>query len=491
MAKRIVSRKLFAGALVTGALALFVAFATTAAAQEASGVEVLRGAQATAPVVPYVFDGDLSLLPQTRAWQPGDAIREIPRRRSEPAFVPPDRKGRPDPLLERQERAFTASPSRAFASTILNFDGMGYTGVNPPDTVGEVGPNHYIQMINGGGGALFTIHDKSTGAVLAGPTALDSLGSGFCANGFGDPIVLYDRLADRWLLSEFSSSGNRLCVYVSQGPNPVTDGYFAYDFQAPSFPDYPKYAVWPDAYYVGTNETSTALYALDRNAMLSGAAATAQRMTVPDLGGFGFQMVIPSDLDGAAAPPAGSPNYFMRHRDDESHNGGPDPSQDFLEIFEFSVDFATPANTTVTGPFSIGVAEFDSSLCGLTSFNCIPQPGTNVELDPLREVVMWRLQYRNFGSHEALIGNYAVDRLGKRPGGYSLVRAPALRRWCLGAVPGGHLRSRRRQPLDGQLGHGCFRQHRHRLQRRQLEHFPGALLRRPLVGGSRRDPSSG
>ncbi len=388
-------------------LALLIATPGLAQDRSNANPRVQHGAQASAPVVPFVYEGDVRLLPKTRAWQPGDAVKEIPKQRREPAYRAPAVAGKRDPLLDLQHGPLTKAGD--LTAPGVNVAGQGYTGVNPPDTVGEVGPSHYIQMINGSGGALFTIHDKSTGAVLAGPTALDSLGSGFCANGLGDPIVLYDRLADRWLLSEFSSSGNRLCVYVSQGPNPITDGYFNYDFQAPSFPDYPKYGVWPDAYYVGANESSSSLYALDRTAMLAGQPATFQRMTVSDLGGFGFQMVIPSDLDGATPPPAGTPNFFMRHRDDESHNGGPDPSQDFLEIFEFSVDFANAANTTVTGPLTIGVAEFDSSLCGLTSFNCIEQPGTNTQLDPLREVVMWRLQYRNFGSHETLVGNLAAD----------------------------------------------------------------------------------
>ena len=391
------------------ALALAATLAVPAATHASSPSQTVRGADATPAVVPFVFEGDLRDLPRTRAWQPGDPIKEIPRRRQTPAFRPEKVEGQRDPLLDAQDRAETTRAQRVFATPGLSFNGQGYTGVNPPDTVGDVGPNHYVQMINGSGGALLTIHDKSTGAVIAGPSALDSLGSGFCGNGLGDPIVLYDRLGDRWLLSEFSSSGNRMCVYISQTPDPVAGGWFAYDFQAPSFPDYPKYGVWPDAYYVGTNESSTALYAFDRTAMLAGAPATSQRLTVPDLGGFGFQMVTPSDLDGTTPPPAGSPNYFMRHRDDESHNGGPDPTQDFLEIFEFSVDFANAANTTLTGPITIGVAEFDSSLCGLTSFSCIQQPGTNTRLDPLREVTMWRVQYRNFGSHETIVGNLATD----------------------------------------------------------------------------------
>ena len=312
-----------------------------------------------------------------------------------------------DPLLELQENA-PRGQARAFAAPILNFEGQSFTGVNPPDTEGDVGPHHYIQIINGAGGAVFVIYDK-TGVVLSGPTSLDSLGTLDCANGLGDPIVLYDRFADRWLLSEFSTEGSKLCVYISSTPDPLGEWYH-YAFTAPEFPDYPKYAVWPDAYYLSTNEWSPAVYALDRNQMLSGKPATFQRFAPPSLAGFGFQAFTPSDLDGSTPPPAGSPNYFVRHRDDEVHNSGyNNPGVDYLEIWEFSVDFSTPAKPSFSGPQIIPIAEFDSDLCGLDSFECVPMPGTDTTLDPLREVVMWRLQYRNFGSHETLVGNLATD----------------------------------------------------------------------------------
>lgn len=108
----------------------------------------------------------------------------------------------------------------------------------------------------------------------------------------------------------------------------------------------------------------------------------------------------------------------MRHRDDEVHNSGANnPSNDFLEIFEFQVDFATPANSTFIGPTQIPITEFDSDLCGLVSFACFPQPGTGTTLDPLREVLMHRVQYRNLGTHESLVGNFVVDVDGADQGG--------------------------------------------------------------------------
>ena len=122
----------------------------------------------------------------------------------------------PDPLLQAQEAAAPAAVD-AFGTPILNFNGQGFTNVNPPDTVGDVGPDRYVQMINGSGGSLVRIYNKSTGATIGNQFSLDNLATGgACTSGAGDPIVLYDQAANRWMLSEFAGSGNHLCVYVSK-----------------------------------------------------------------------------------------------------------------------------------------------------------------------------------------------------------------------------------------------------------------------------------
>lgn len=339
--------------------------------------------------------------------------REINPRQN---FGPPpanfDAPSRPDPLLKLQAEAPPAQAT-GFETPIFNFNGQGYTFLNPPDTNGAVGKDHYIQLINA---TRVAIYDKNTGNLVIPTFSLSALGG--CATGFGDPVVLYDQLADRWFLSEFGP-GNSLCTFVSQTPDP-TGAYYSYQFNTPSFPDYPKYGLWHDAYYATTNESSPAVYALNRSAMLAGLPATAQRFTAPGLAGFGFEALTPADLDGMTQAPAGSPNYIMRHVDTEAHNIGGYPTNDILEIWAFSVDWITPANSTFVKIADILTAEFDSTLCGLTSFYCmgmpgVPQGATN-SLDPLREVIMHRLAYRNFGTHEVLLGNFVTD-IGSNIGG--------------------------------------------------------------------------
>ncbi|MBW1779561.1 MAG: hypothetical protein JRL30_02365 [Deltaproteobacteria bacterium] len=278
----------------------------------------------------------------------------------------------------------------------LSFEGMslqnGGDGV-PPDTIGDVGLHHYVQMVN----TAFAIFDKN-GNRLSGPTDINQLWQGqgnACERcNDGDPVVLYDPLADRWVLSQFAVCEGPPyyeCIAVSQTADP-TGAYYLYAFEINDyFPDYPKLGVWPDAYYMSANESDVGAYAFDRDKMLQGESATYQKFE--RTGNF----MLPSDLDGPTAPPSGSPNYFYTMK-----------TGNVLEIWEFHVDFSTPANSTFTRAQTLTTSPFNYGLCGF-DWDCIPQPGTSQRLDAISEWPMWRLQYRNFGTYETLVGNFTVD----------------------------------------------------------------------------------
>jgi hypothetical protein len=255
----------------------------------------------------------------------------------------------------------------------------------------------------------FAVFDKATGAAVYGPVPTHTLWQGLpgpCATtDDGDGIVLYDKAANRWLISQFSVSdlvaGYYECVAVSTTSD-ATGSYHQYAFRMLNFPDYPKIGVWPDAYYASFNMFNTTgtkflgpvACALDRASMLTGATATMQ--CSPQLSPLLYSSLLPSDLDGSRPPPVGSPNYFVNL----------DVNGNALDIWQFHVDFANTANTTFTGPVSVPVVAY-SDACG-ASGTCIPQPGTNQQLDSLGDRVMHRLAYRNFGSYETLVINHSV-----------------------------------------------------------------------------------
>jgi len=286
---------------------------------------------------------------------------------------------------------------------LQSFEGLGngeygftITGA-PPDTEGTVGATQYVQWVN----TSFAIFNKTNGALIAGPTAGNTLWSGFgggCqSNNDGDPIVLYDKLAQRWIFSQFSVSTTPYlqCIAVSTTSD-ATGTYNRYSFQYTDFDDYPKMSVWPDAYYEtfnmfagGTTFAGADACAYNRAAMMAGTTATQvcfQQSTA--VGGL-----LPSDLDGTTAPPTGSPNYMMYFGTNN------------LNLYKFHVDFSVPTNSTFTGPTVINVAAF-SPVCG--GGTCIPQPGTSNTVDSLADRLMYRLAYRNFGTHESLVVNHSV-----------------------------------------------------------------------------------
>jgi hypothetical protein len=378
------------------------------------------------PITPFVIDVDLRNLPQVGGFHPGDPIREIPiRTYVDPTAPPlgPEPEG-VDPLVGKQRGVAPRSARmvNGFTTPVHNFAGQGYTSVNPPDTVGDIGPAYYIQSINSGGGANVRIFDKALPPNQITTFRMDNLGTGACASGFGDPIVLYDRQAARWLMAEFAGSGNHLCVYISITGDPVAGGWYAYDFSTASFPDYPKYGVWATdansgdgSYIVTANDGGPGAYALNRGEMLVGGTTQFLRIGMPRLTGFGIQGPAPADPDGPLGPPDGAPAIIMRHRDTELHNG-PSAAGDVLEMWEFQVDWQNTGNTTLQLVDNIDVADFDSRTCGTVFGGCFEQPGTGTTLFPIREVIMNRLQYYKHSTFETLVGNFVVDVGGDQGG---------------------------------------------------------------------------
>src|SRR3954471_15293991 len=327
--------------------------------------------------------------PPSLARRPVEPMKQIP--------LPPElMQPQEDPVIQ----VGTVAPPTPPVS--LSFEGLGngqygfsVTGA-PPDTNGTVGATQYVQWVN----TSFAIFNKSTGALIAGPSAGNTLWSGFgggCqTNNDGDPVVLYDKLAHRWVFSQFSVSTTPYlqCIAVSTTSD-ATGTYNRYSFQYSNFDDYPKMGVWSDGYYEtfnmfnGNTFVGADACAYNRTAMLAGQTATQicfQQSS--SVGGL-----LPSDLDGLTAPPAGSPNYMVYFGTNN------------LNLYRFHADFTTPANSTFTGPTVIPVAAF-SPLCG--GGTCIPQSGTTQQLDSLADRLMYRLAYRNFGDHEPPVVAHSV-----------------------------------------------------------------------------------
>lgn len=292
----------------------------------------------------------------------------------------------------------------------VEFDGAGF-GDNffcncmPPDNDGAIGLTQYMQFIN----LEYQVFDKSGNTVL-GPLAGNSFWSGFggsCqTDNSGDPAIRYDAAAQRWVVSQFAinnSAPDYECVAVSTTSD-ATGSYNRYAFPLQIFPDYPKLGVWPDAYYFtfnGFNVQGTAFVgadvcAADRNAMIAGTAATIvcfqQNSTQ-----FGM---LPSDLEGATPPSGGTPNFIM----ELDPSGGAN-----LDMFNFHVDFVTPANSTFTGPTVIPVSAFTPLCNGFSRSACVPQPTAGSDpLESLGDRLMWRLVYRNFGDHSTLLATHSI-----------------------------------------------------------------------------------
>lgn len=305
-----------------------------------------------------------------------------------------------DTVLQKVELPLVA------ATPGLNFEGLGdgqlgfVVTAAPPDTNGVVGTTQYVQWVN----SSFAVFDKATGAKLLGPTPGNAFWAGFgggCQNNNdGDPIIQYDKMANRWVATQFSVSTTPFlqCIAVSTTSD-ATGSYRRYAFALPAFNDYPKMGIWPDGYYFTFNMFNAAgtiffgadACAANRTAMLAGNAASMicfqQNNSVASL--------LPSDTDGTIKPASGEPAFFMNF------------GTNSLNLWKFHVDFNTPANSTFTGPTTLAVANFTPLCNGGT---CVAQPGTTQKLDSLADRLMYRLAWRKFADgHESIVANHAIS----------------------------------------------------------------------------------
>jgi hypothetical protein len=385
------------------------------------------------------------------AFDVSPALRSLPRV-ARPLIYPPDT------LLEVREREMEGprahrvkphsadgalqlfSPTPSIPAPLLTFEGLSNLDnfntfgfrVNPPDPNGEVGPNNYVEIIN----LVFGVYDKA-GNLLLGPIDTGSLWAGFavpdCTDPSGDPVVLYDQLEDRWLLSQFTTSGLSdptkpfwNCVAISTTGDP-TGTYFRYAFETTFngvfyFPDYPKYGVWKKSYVLTsrdfgpTTEYGISVYALEKNKMIDGnpnARAVhffLDSAVVPlNLIGDGL---LPADVDGTRQPKEDAPIPIVGTQDNNASYGA---TFDALNIWELSIKWKANPEASIVLKTQLPVASFDSIFpCGPDSRDCLPQPGIvnpaqYLDILSYRQRPTFRLAYRNFKTYESLVTNQSVE----------------------------------------------------------------------------------
>lgn len=411
---------------VIGCAAIF-AYGTgiSAAAEEETTVSV--------PVAPYVAP------PNLPTDEPPVARDPFPEGGPEPAGPIPEPEPVDDGITQIEEEPEPGpqlpdfAPPDALSAPDVNVPGV-TANAFPPDTVLDVGPNHVVQMANNSG---YVVYDKRGNPIPAGTpnnairlmSALWPAGN-VCAQDDTDPIVVYDHLANRWLIAQvirdpgapgggaFIPPGPALCIAVSQTPDP-TGLWFAYTFGPATlpggiFPDYEKIGVWPDGYYMSSYEGSNlGIWVFNRTNMLAGVAANFMKTTISSLSGnpgVRDTRILPVDLDGPP-PAAGTPNFFVRPVDDQQDIGDP---TDRIEVWTAATNWGVPS-LTFTLVDTLTPAAFQVMVCnrnGGGTRDCIPQPGTANTVDALSNRPMMQAKFRNFNGDWRIVFNQTINVAG-------------------------------------------------------------------------------
>ena len=328
---------------------------------------------------------------------------------------------------------------------LLTFEGGAaaqFCGCAPPDSDGDVGPNHYVEAIN----SAFAVYDK-TGTLLAGPITYNSFFAPLvgtpCQNqNDGDPFVLYDNLADRWVIADFafaSFPGTNFyeCVGVSQSPDPVAGPWALYALliDASNLDDYPKMALWNNpqpggAYHItfnlflnNTTFTGVKAFALDRGSMLSGGPANAISFLIPPAGlGDSYSLVAANFRTGILPPPAGRDEFLLDVDSPLNENTTLTTVKGWL----YHVDFVTPANSTLgiganhSPNALITVNPFVEAWTNAAGFSIVPQQSVSDKIQTLGDKIMTPVVYQNILGTESLWADQTV--MVTFPGGPSAIR---------------------------------------------------------------------
>ncbi len=299
-----------------------------------------------------------------------------------------------DPATMQTQMGTIQNPKAALTS----WAGQSVSGMYPLDPSGAVGLTQYVQMINA---TTFKVYNKSTGAALLTAT-LGNLWSPATANN-GDPIVLYDKAADRWFLAQFGSSTDKKIYIAISKTGDATGAYYTYTFTSAQFPDYLKFSVWTDGYYMTSNQSTQKVYCFERDKMLtgnSGARAVYQTFSPPNAGYF--FVPLPGDASDGTLPPAGTPCPIFSYSD----NGWGTGYVDAINIYKASVNWGTTASMTITSAGSVPTAAFDASYD--PNWNDISQPGTSQKLDGIGGVLTYRAQWKTWNGYNSVVLNWGV-----------------------------------------------------------------------------------
>lgn len=314
--------------------------------------------------------------------------------------------GQGDPLANKSIRKKHSKIK--IKEPILSFEAA-TSNSTPSDPTGAVGPNHYINSWN----SSFTIYDKE-GNRLTPPASLSTI---WPRESLGDPIVFYDNFAQRFVITQFSNSPDGFLIAVCKGDDPVNDGWYTYRFNTGSFPDYPKFSVWSDGYYITANKdqgsprTSEVVFALERDKLIAGDQdAQIAGFSLPGIRLGGFYSPAGFNAIGSELPPVGNaPIIYMQ---DDAWRG---VSEDALKIWNINVDWDNIGNSTIEESQELTVSNNDiSSFDGVFNgggFNNLAQPN-GVRIDALQATIMYMTNYRRFSDHNSAVLNFVVDLEG-------------------------------------------------------------------------------